>query len=318
MPLSLPPSLCYIYIVVFIAGQGVKEMNGAHLAFVVKTVPDTKSLRVFAAQRGVDPAELQKDLGNFLPPVFHRIVALGLVMGFQQTLPETGTPGKTSVWAGYSGNETELLRIFFNALLHTRLWARKHNVHEQVVPDVRLVTFGGRRFNLPVILARSLVSQNRLIAETGQPSPHISAGMRLFMNQDRSSPQYTKRFSDNHVDLMEDLSMGARKGSLGMYAAAMGIPGAPSEPADIANLCMADRWEDASLVAAKDAHILWDIYVAYALAADQKIGPIAGAIREISSPSLRTYPAKEPLGLTEAFLPYAKGSVEEQPDRSLA
>jgi predicted PolB exonuclease-like 3'-5' exonuclease len=152
-------------------------MDDSHLVLDIETVPADEIL--------VDRAD---DDDSFPPLVWQRVVSIGVLwLDRDMRFKRLGTVGE--------GKEED------------RILADLHGFMDKYRPG--LVTFNGRRFDMPVIVMRSLVH--------GLP-------MRWYF----ASADYRKRYEPNrHVDLCDVLSEhgAGRFPSLGDMASSIGLPG---------------------------------------------------------------------------------------------
>ncbi len=172
------------------------------LAFDIETVPDEVALGR-ALGRRLSPAEVPAVLaevlggeGDFAPAPFHRVVAVSMVRWERDREVEL----ERLVLGGASGagaptpTEADLLAAFWQA-------ARGR----------RLASYNGRRFDLPVLLWRSLPHPIELpfyLAERGAPRE-----------------RYRHPHSVRQLDVFERLAGGLSPGPLGDLLEAVGLPG---------------------------------------------------------------------------------------------
>jgi len=153
----------------------------AILAFDLETMPDVEAGRRLFGFHGTDEdvaramrnrqLTLTNDRTDFLPPHFHRIVALGIAGVTLGPEPKVKAEG----WAGES--EPSLIFRFMSAI------GRRP----------QLVSWNGNGFDLPVIRYRALV-HNLNTADLDGPS------------HQKNWESYLYRYGEMHVDLMDVLS----------------------------------------------------------------------------------------------------------------
>lgn len=160
-----------------------------HAVFDIETVPDRG---LYEPERDAPKREGRSEgtEDTFPPPWAHRVVAVGVMwLGSDLAMRRLGTVGHGS------SDESRLLRDLGGFL------DKEHPV---------LVTFNGRRFDLPVLALRSL--------RHGIPAPWY-----FWQNN-----AYRQRFrGEHHVDLCEEMSdHGAvRRSKLDAIARVVGLPG---------------------------------------------------------------------------------------------
>lgn len=122
---------------------------------------------------------------SFPPPPYHRVT----------TLAWCEIDGPRVRFDSVQGDERAIL-LAFRGLLSDR---------------PRIVSWNGRGFDLPVIIARSIRHQIH----------------QATLMEDSRTFSYTSRFKDDHVDLMDKLSLhgGARRAAQDVYARVVGGPG---------------------------------------------------------------------------------------------
>lgn len=174
------------------------------LVLDIETVPDAEMGRGLYGLDDLDEGEVMRAMLHhyqqrtgleFLPPVQHKVVAIGVVLRNDEGV-------RPLVLGKEDAKESELIRRFFRGLRH-------------YVPD--LVTWNGAAFDLPVLNFRALRHeiQARIYWETG-----VNDRAFRFNN-------YLSRFHWRHTDLMDALSgfQGRGRPSLREACALLGLPG---------------------------------------------------------------------------------------------
>ena len=176
----------------------------AQLIFDIETVPDPELGRALYGLDDLDDGEVMRAMQHhyqqrtgleFLPPIQHKVVAIGVVLRNDEGV-------RPLVLGDEDAKESELIMRFFRGLGH-------------YVPD--LVTWNGAAFDLPVLNFRALryEVQAKTYWETG-----IKDRAFRFNN-------YLSRFHWRHTDLMDALSgfQGRGRPSLREACALLGLPG---------------------------------------------------------------------------------------------
>ncbi len=176
----------------------------AKLVLDIETVPDAEMGRGLYGLDDLDEGEVMRAMLHhyqqrtgleFLPPIQHKVVAIGIVLRNDEGV-------RPLVLGDEDAKESELIMRFFRGLGH-------------YVPD--LVTWNGAAFDLPVLNFRALRHeiQSKVYWETGLND----RGFR-FNN-------YLSRFHWRHTDLMDALSgfQGRGRPSLREACALLGLPG---------------------------------------------------------------------------------------------
>ena len=173
--------------------------------FDCETVPDSALLRQVYGYEGDDAtvsehafkAQKEKTGSEFLPIMFHQVVAISAVMA-----DEFGIFQRVSSMDGE--NEEALIRSFLNFI-------DKHNP--------KLVSFNGRIFDLPMLMTRAM--RYNLSCPAYFELDNRDLGKNKWEN-------YRSRYSDRfHVDLMDHIGeFGAVRGlKLDHLCAMAGLPG---------------------------------------------------------------------------------------------
>ena len=172
------------------------------LTFDIETIPDCDGIRKVyelpAELPDADVAEVafqrrrvQTGASDFLPNHLHRVVVISCVL--------RGDDGVRIFSVGEPQDaEAGAIQRFFDGM-------------EKYVPQ--LVTWNGRNFDLPVLVARGMVHGVRAACfwETGGESKYNN---------------YVNRFHDRHLDLMDVLSIyGGRGSPLDELSRLAGFPG---------------------------------------------------------------------------------------------
>ena len=176
----------------------------AKLVLDIETVPDAEMGRGLYGLDGLDEGEVMRAMLHhyqqrtgleFLPPIQHKVVAIGVVLRNDEGV-------RPLVLGEEDAKESELIMRFFRGLGH-------------YVPD--LVTWNGAAFDLPVLNFRALRHeiQAKNYWETG-----VNDRAFRFNN-------YLSRFHWRHTDLMDALSgfQGRGRPSLREACALLGLPG---------------------------------------------------------------------------------------------
>src|SRR3982751_2059135 len=175
------------------------------LAFDIETIPDVDGIRKLyelpAEVPDVEVAEIafqkRRTVSNndFLPPHLQRVIVISCVLGHGDAVRvfSIGEPDATE--------EVAIQRCFEGI--------------NKYVPQI--VSWNGRNFDLPVLVARGLIHGVAAACfwDTGQD------------NKDFRFSNYINRFHDRHIDLMDTLSIygGARGSPLDDMARRAGFPG---------------------------------------------------------------------------------------------
>jgi 3'-5' exonuclease len=174
------------------------------LAFDIETIPDVAGIRrLYNLPDELPDAEVaevafqkRRSVSNndFLPPHLHRVVVISCVLrhGDEVRVFSIGEPDAT---------EEIAIQRFFEGI-------------NKYMPQI--VSWNGRNFDLPVLVARGLINGVAAACfwDTGQD------------NKDAKWANYINRFHDRHVDLMDVLSLyGARGSPLDELARLSGFPG---------------------------------------------------------------------------------------------
>ena len=176
----------------------------AKLVLDIETVPDAEMGRGLYGLEDLDEGEVMRAMLHhyqqrtgleFLPPIQHKVVAIGVVLRNDEGV-------RPLVLGDEDAKESELIMRFFRGLGH-------------YVPD--LVTWNGAAFDLPVLNFRALRHeiQAKNYWETG-----LNDRAFRFNN-------YLSRFHWRHTDLMDALSgfQGRGRPSLREACALLGLPG---------------------------------------------------------------------------------------------
>ena len=176
----------------------------AKLVLDIETVPDAEMGRGLYGLDDLDEGEVMRAMLHhyqqrtgleFLPPIQHKVVAIGVVLRNDEGV-------RPLVLGEEDAKESELIMRFFRGLGH-------------YVPD--LVTWNGAAFDLPVLNFRALRHeiQAKNYWETG-----VNDRAFRFNN-------YLSRFHWRHTDLMDALSgfQGRGRPSLREACALLGLPG---------------------------------------------------------------------------------------------
>ena len=174
------------------------------LAFDIETIPDVAGIRrLYNLPDELPDAEVaevafqkRRSVSNndFLPPHLHRVIVISCVLrhGDEVRVFSIGEPDAT---------EEIAIQRFFEGI-------------NKYVPQI--VSWNGRNFDLPVLVARGLINGVAAACfwDTGQD------------NKDAKWANYINRFHDRHLDLMDVLSLyGARGSPLDELARLSGFPG---------------------------------------------------------------------------------------------
>ena len=176
----------------------------AKLVLDIETVPDAEMGRGLYGLNDLDEGEVMRAMLHhyqqrtgleFLPPIQHKVVAIGVVLRNDEGV-------RPLVLGDEDAKESELIMRFFRGLGH-------------YVPD--LITWNGAAFDLPVLNFRALRHeiQAKIYWETG-----LNDRAFRFNN-------YLSRFHWRHTDLMDALSgfQGRGRPSLREACALLGLPG---------------------------------------------------------------------------------------------
>lgn len=176
----------------------------AKLVLDIETVPDPEMGRGLYGLEDLDEGEVMRAMLHhyqqrtgleFLPPIQHKVVAIGVVLRNDEGV-------RPLVLGDEDAKESELIMRFFRGLGH-------------YVPD--LITWNGAAFDLPVLNFRALRHeiQAKNYWETG-----VNDRAFRFNN-------YLSRFHWRHTDLMDALSgfQGRGRPSLREACALLGLPG---------------------------------------------------------------------------------------------
>lgn len=179
-------------------------MMSAKLVLDIETVPDPEMGRALYGLEDLDEGEVMRAMLHhyqqrtgleFLPPIQHKVVAIGVVLRNDEGV-------RPLVLGDEDAKESELIMRFFRGLGH-------------YVPD--LITWNGAAFDLPVLNFRALRHevQAKNYWETG-----VNDRAFRFNN-------YLSRFHWRHTDLMDALSgfQGRGRPSLREACALLGLPG---------------------------------------------------------------------------------------------
>ncbi|HEX4926505.1 MAG TPA: 3'-5' exonuclease [Burkholderiales bacterium] len=175
------------------------------LAFDIETVPDCPGIRRLhdlpedlpdadVAEIAFQKRRLQTHGGDFLPPHLQRVVVISCVLRNDDGLRvfSIGEPDAA---------EPQAIQRFFEGI-------------NRYVPQI--VSWNGRNFDLPVLVARGLIHSVSAACfwDTGND------------NKDFRWSNYINRFHDRHLDLMDMLSIyGGRGSPLDEMARLAGFPG---------------------------------------------------------------------------------------------
>ena len=174
------------------------------LAFDIETVPDCAGIRrLHNLPEDLPDAEVAEvafqkrravSNNDFLPPHLHRVIVISCVLrhGDEVRVFSIGEPDAT---------EEIAIQRFFEGI-------------NKYMPQI--VSWNGRNFDLPVLVARGLINGVAAACfwDTGQD------------NKDAKWANYINRFHDRHLDLMDVLSLyGARGSPLDELARLSGFPG---------------------------------------------------------------------------------------------
>src|SRR3954470_23929895 len=174
------------------------------LAFDIETIPDCPGIRrLYNLPEDLPDAEVAEVAfqkrrtatgSDFLPPHLQRVLVISCVLRHDD-----------EVWIFSIGepdaNEPAAIQRFFDGL-------------SKYTPQI--VSWNGRNFDLPVLVARGLINGVAAACfwDTGQD------------NKDAKWSNYINRFHDRHVDLMDVLALyGSRGSPPGALARLSGLPG---------------------------------------------------------------------------------------------
>jgi 3'-5' exonuclease len=175
------------------------------LAFDIETVPDCPGIRKLhglpedlpdaeVAEIAFQKRRVQTGGGDFLPPHLQRVVVISCVLRNDEGLRifSIGEPDAA---------EPQAIQRFFEGI-------------NRYVPQI--VSWNGRNFDLPVLVARGLIHSVTAACfwDTGND------------NKDFRWSNYINRFHDRHIDLMDVISIyGGRGSPLDEMARLAGFPG---------------------------------------------------------------------------------------------
>lgn len=175
------------------------------LAFDIETIPDCAGIRRLhglpedlpdaeVAEIAFQKRRVQTNGGDFLPPHLQRVVVISCVLRNDDGLRifSIGEPDAA---------EPQAIQRFFEGI-------------NRYVPQI--VSWNGRNFDLPVLVARGLIHGVTAACfwDTGND------------NKDFRWANYINRFHDRHIDLMDVLSIyGGRGSPLDELARLAGFPG---------------------------------------------------------------------------------------------
>lgn len=170
-------------------------MSPPVMAFDIETIPDAAALRSrYELSAGIPDEEAvemalrlrrQEKGSDFLPPHFHRVAVISCAIRYydgkhEQPLAVMSLrPDGVAEDAGEDEKEATLVKAFFNAI-------------EKGMP--RLVSWNGRGFDMPVLHWRAM-------------KHGIAAPAYWRTDGDFRWNNYTSRYHDRHVDLMDDLAL---------------------------------------------------------------------------------------------------------------
>ena len=177
--------------------QGVLSVRPA-LVFDVETVVDAKMAKLVLGQpdladpealRLVAPPRDESEAHGFPKPLYHQVVEIAVCVVGADGSVEALRPLATS-----DDDERLLLQGFWAGFGHR-------------APGVRLVTYNGRRFDVPVLLQRAL--------------RHGLAPAAIWRDD------YRQRFRDSHLDVMDVISDYGSSPPLSQHelATMLGVPG---------------------------------------------------------------------------------------------
>jgi predicted PolB exonuclease-like 3'-5' exonuclease len=208
----------------------------AYLAFDLETVVDAELARRAWGLTGTDrevraaarARQLEKTQGrsDFLKPLFHRIVALGMAAWS----PVTGAR-KVNAWAGHG--EAEMLDLFLAALTD-------HPV---------LVSWNGRGFDVPVVMHRALLHQ-------------VATATLYGAANGKGWEKYHYRYDGPHLDVADALTGFGNAGmaTLEEMALACGLPGKQDvSGADVEALYETEQWDGLRTYVSSDASQTLDL-----------------------------------------------------------
>lgn len=174
------------------------------LTFDIETIPDVTGMRrLYAVPEDLPDAEVaevafqkRRSVTNndFLPPHLHRVLVISCVLRDDEGVRvfSIGEP---------DAGEAAAIQRFFEGI-------------NKYLPQI--VSWNGRNFDLPVLIARGLIHgvSAACFWDTGQD------------NKDAKWSNYISRFHDRHLDLMDVLSMyGGRGSPLDEISRLAGFPG---------------------------------------------------------------------------------------------
>jgi predicted PolB exonuclease-like 3'-5' exonuclease len=175
------------------------------LAFDIETVPDCPGIRRLhglpddlpdadVAEIAFQKRRVQTNGADFLPPHLQRVVVISCVLRNDEGLRvfSIGEP---------EAGEAQAIQRFFEGI-------------NRYLPQI--VSWNGRNFDLPVLVARGLIHSVSAACfwDTGND------------NKDFRWSNYVNRFHDRHIDLMDVLSIyGGRGSPLDEVARLAGFPG---------------------------------------------------------------------------------------------
>ncbi len=206
--------------------ETVVDANMARKVLAQPDLGDLEALALVAPPRGSDEAH------GFPKPLYHQVVEIAVC-----TIAADGTVETLRPLAA-GNDERSLLQGFWAGFAHR-------------APGVRLVTYNGRRFDVPVLTQRALA--------------HGVSPAALWRED------YRQRFRDSHLDIMEVLSDYGSSTPLSQHEAAvmLGIPGKLGVGGgDVRELWADGRTRDIAAYCACD--------VATLTLAFARLGPVAG------------------------------------------
>lgn len=191
-------------------------MNAPALAFDLETIPDTESLRKlrgFSADISDSDAEemdarlrRQERGADFLPPHFHKIAVISCVLrNFDSRGTEDDPPLKIFSLCPPEYEEEAAVRMFFRVI-------------EKYTPQ--LASWNGGGFDLPVLHWRAM-KYGIAAPRYWQTDGADNTGDKFRWNN------YTSRYHERHLDVMDALAMYQPRAFAGLEDAARlcGLPG---------------------------------------------------------------------------------------------
>ncbi len=192
------------------------------IVFDIETIPDKRLAISVLGKEGDTFNEVlerqRKKYGKekiedvFLVPPFHQIISLSILLRF---LKSDGAIER--IWMAITPNlsEEEILKRFWKIMGVMIERAKVYSKNRPVSEYPYLITYNGKNFDMPVLVARTLKHKDFIVRQKLEDRA-VARGLTVFFDDEdkweRDKANYTHRYSRYNIDLIEIL--GSHKYSL--------------------------------------------------------------------------------------------------------